>query len=124
MTMTKIKVAHLTDFGGESVVFVAMDSDGAKAFRMVLKEKNEWKLDQILGGQIHKFIESSDSAKIDFDKNHITWRLPPKTVRELIDKLDAMRILGKPCHQYIDISAPTATLVLSQNERFQSFSID
>lgn len=57
----------------------------------------------------------------NFD-DHVLWRLEPTTVQEMIDVLGGMSGQGL-CHNYVDITAPAQTLVLSVDEYLVTNSV-
>ena len=46
----------------------------------------------------------------------VTWTLPFEKLVEVAEKTDSLLKSAGPCHHYVDIDAPTATLVLSKDE--------
>jgi hypothetical protein len=46
----------------------------------------------------------------------VVWRLDPAKADEVIGDLSVLENSGRPGHQYVDISKPTDTLVLSRDE--------
>lgn len=54
--------------------------------------------------------------------DYVVWRLDPDITDEVLGKLAGMRGNG-PCHNYVDISTPADTLVLSLEEYFEPSAV-
>lgn len=116
MTIIQVELAAEFMFG-DAVVLLAMDGDGVTAFASALKEAHRqgtWRLEH--GGVNHEFFIESGQSDIDLDGTRVVWRLDPAKAGELIEVLNVLEQRNAPSHQYVDISKPTETLVLSRDE--------
>lgn len=114
--MSEIRAELTPGFKGETVVLLAMDSDGLDAFRSALARAGAKPSQLTHSGTIHEFaIEDGDPA-VELQAGHVKWRFAQSKLAEVIEKLDAMKETPGPCHHYVDISSPAETLVLSRDE--------
>ena len=114
--MTGIRVALLEEFRGGTVVLLAMDSAGLGVFSAALDQAltyGAWRFGH--QRRIHQYQLQAGAADVELHDTRVEWRLDHAKTVEMIDKLTAMRNSG-PCHQYVDISTPTDTLVLCVDE--------
>ena len=116
--MATIRVELAAEFMiGDDVVLVAMDGDGVAGFASALEEARRhgtWRLEH--GGVTHEFFIESDHSDIELHEARVVGRLGLCKAGELIDALNVLGDGNGPGHQYVDISTPTATLVLSRDE--------
>jgi hypothetical protein len=64
----------------------------------------------------HQFLIEAGAADIELGANRVVWRLDRAKAAEIIEDLTAMSNDDRPGHNYVDISSPTRTLVLSRDE--------
>ena len=115
--MTKIQIELVSAFKGEPVVLVAMDRDGLDVVRESLAFSQAGELPTVVVGAVTiGFSAEPSSSSIDIRPSKVTLQLAPRKIDEIIEKLDAMRASPAPCHHYVDIDAPTGTLVLAKDE--------
>jgi len=118
--MTTIRVELVSGFKSDDVVLLSADAAGLDTFDAALTEaqrRGSAQLDH--DGMTHRFVMQPGSADIDFAEKLVTWRLDHAKAAELSEGLAALRTSAHPCHLYVDISSPTATLVLSRDEYSQ-----
>ena len=116
--MTIIRVELAPEFMlGDDVVLLAMDGDGAAAFAAALKDAQRLGASQLQhGGVTHEFVVHGDEADIDLNDTRVIWTLDAAKAGEIVENLDILSNNDRPGHQYVDISKPTDTLVLSRDE--------
>lgn len=116
--MTIVRVELAPEFMlGDDVVLLAMDGAGIATFVAALREaerQGSWQLQ--LGDVIHEFLIQADEADVDLYDARVVWRLDAAKAAEIIENLDILGSSDRPGHQYVDISKPTDTLVLSRDE--------
>lgn len=115
-----VRVALLDAFHyGDDAVLVAMNPAGLDALTAALHEALARQVSRLnCGGRAHTLQSHAGSNDIylrDNRDDQVLWRLDPTTMREMIDKLDGMKGHGL-CHNYVDITTPASTLVLSVDE--------
>jgi len=116
MTIIRVELAPEFMFG-DDVVLLAMDGAGVTAFAAALKDaahQGSSRLEH--GGVTHEFMIESGESDIEFDGVRVVWRLDPAKADEMIGGLSVLENSSRPGHQYVDISKPTDTLVLSRDE--------
>jgi hypothetical protein len=116
--MNVIRVRHVPESSfGEEVVLVAVDSAGLDTFLTTLFQAEQHGsscLDH--DGTVHDFQITPGAADIELHDDRVLWRMDHARAIEIIEKLRALRG-GGPGHHYVDdMSSPTHTLVLSQDE--------
>jgi len=102
---------------GDDVVLLAMDGEGVTYFASALRSAQQhgsWELE--CNGFRHNFLIEAGQAAVELDGPRVVWRLDQSKAGELVDALNALADGGRPSHQYVDISKPTDTLVLSRDE--------
>ena len=114
--MSEIRAELVPDFRGETVVLLAMDSDGLDAFRSALARAAQQPSQLTHDGTIHEFAIEDGNAVVELQAGHVTWRFARSKLAEVVEKLDAMKAAPGPCHHYVYISSPAETLVLSRDE--------
>jgi hypothetical protein len=116
--MTIIRVEFTPEFMlGDDVVLLTMDGAGIAAFAAALKDAERQGASQLQNdGVTHEFIIQADEADIDLDDTRVVWRLDAAKAVEIIESLDILSNNDRPSHQYVDISKPAETLVLSRDE--------
>jgi hypothetical protein len=122
-----VRIACLEGFTfGHDAVLAAMNASGLEAFTAALSRAREQGVSRLdTEGRVHTFRLEAGAADVelsDDDDDRVEWRLSPETIDEMIDKLAGMRDNG-PCHNYIDISTPAETLVLSLDEYFEPSAV-
>lgn len=117
MSIVRIELAPEFMFG-EDVVLLAMDGDGVGDFANALKLAQQQRISEFEhSGFHHQFIiEAAGRSTVELDGHRVVWRLDQPKTTELVDTLNALKDQGRPGHQYVDISQPTETLVLSRDE--------
>jgi hypothetical protein len=116
--MNIIRVELLPDFTwGDDVVLVAMDGAGVDALLDALTNAVRLGPSRLEhDGVTHEFVMQVGAADIDLGENRVVWRLDRTKASEIMDDLTAIRDGDGPGHNYVDISTPTKTLVLSRDE--------
>ena len=116
--MTIIRVEFAPEFmWGDDVVLLAMDGAGVAAFAAALKDAERQGASQLQhGGVTHEFVIQAGEADIALDDTRVVWRLDAAKAVEIVENLDVLSNNERPGHQYVDISKPTDTLVLSRDE--------
>lgn len=105
---------------GDDVVLVAMDSDGVTTFAAALKDAAQQGSSRLeLDDVTHEFLIESGQCDVEIDCARVVWRLDRTKADEVIDDLRVLEHNNRPGHQYVDISKPTDTLVLSRDEYVQ-----
>jgi archaellin len=64
----------------------------------------------------HELRIEAGAANIELEKTRVVWRLDHVKAIEIIDYLAGLSNCGRAAHQYVDISTPAETLVLSRDE--------
>jgi hypothetical protein len=102
---------------GDDVVLLAMDGAGVAVFAAALKDAERQGASQLQHrGVTHDFLIEADEADINLSDTRVVWRLDAAKAAEIIENLDVLSNADRPGHQYVDISEPAATLVLSRDE--------
>ncbi len=102
---------------GDEVVLLAMDGAGVAAVAEAVKDAELHGASELEHPALtHEFVVQPGDSTILIDGSHALWRLSPQVAREIAECLDALSEADKPGHHYVDISAPTDTLVLSRDE--------
>jgi hypothetical protein len=116
--MTIIRVEFAPEFmWGDDVVLLAMDGAGVAAFAAALKDAERQGTSQLQHvGVTHEFVIQPGEADIALGDTRVIWRLDAAKAVEIVDNLDILSKSDRPGHQYVDISKPTDTLVLSRDE--------
>jgi len=116
--MNTIRVELLPDFmWGDDVVLLAMDGAGVATFADALNDAVRLGSSRLEhGGVLHEFVMQASAADIEMGENRVVWRLDRTKAVEIVDDLTAIRDGDGPGHNYVDISTPTTTLVLSRDE--------
>jgi hypothetical protein len=115
-----VRVALETDFYfGDDAVLVAMNAAGLDALFAAVHRARERRWARMeCGGKRHVIRVRPGAAEVHLREDRdddVEWRLDPLIVSEMIGKLAGMRGHGL-CHNYIDLSAPAETLILSVDE--------
>lgn len=116
--MNIIRVEFAPEFmWGDDVVLLAMDGAGVAAFAAALKDAERQGASQLLhGGVTHEFVIQAGEAEIALGDTRVVWRLDAAKAVEIVENLDTLSDNDRPGHQYVDISKPADTLVLSRDE--------
>lgn len=118
--MSQIKVDLVHEFKGEDVVLVAMDIDGlnflttAVSHAIQIANTRHSELDR--NGILHVFKIDDEQSKMEITDRTVAWSLSNQTFFEVLEKLRAMKELGRACHHFVEISSPVETLLLSLDE--------
>lgn len=115
--MNIIRVELAPEFRGEDVVLLAMDGAGVTTFITALRDAEQRGASQLdQDGVTHQFVIQAGAADIELGEDRVVWRLDHGKAVEIIEDLTAMSNDNCPGHNYVDISSPTTTLVLSRDE--------
>ena len=116
--MTIVRVEFAPEFMlGDDAVLLAMDGAGTATFAAALRKAERQGSSQLQVGEVtHEFVVQSGEADVDLDGTRVVWRLGSAKVVEIIENLDILSGSDQPGHQYVDISKPADTLVLSRDE--------
>jgi len=116
--MTIIRVEFAPEFMfGDDVVLLAMDGAGIAILVAALRKAERQGASQLQVGDVtHEFVLKPGEADVDLDGARVVWRLDSAKAVEIIDNLDILSSRDQPGHQYVDISKPAETLVLSRDE--------
>jgi hypothetical protein len=116
--MNIIRVERLPDFmWGDDVVLLAMDGAGVATFTDALNDAVRLGSSRLEhGGVMHEFVMQAGAADIEMSEARVVWRLDRTKAVEILDDLTAIKEADGPGHNYVDISTPTTTLVLSRDE--------
>jgi archaellin len=116
--MSVIRVNFLDGFDyGDDAVLLTMDGAGVDTLRATVVEainSGSSQLDH--DGVTHIFQIEAGAASIDLDPTRIVWHLDRSKAHELELDLEVLTNDGEAGHNYIDISAPAPTLVVSRDE--------
>lgn len=117
MTVVRAELAPKFYFGDDAVL-LAMDTAGVNTVLAALFQAERQGSSRIAhDGKIHEFLIDPGAADIELHDDKAVWRLDDATAIEIIELLTAMTHSTTGAgHYYVDISAPTETLVLSRNE--------
>jgi hypothetical protein len=115
--MNKIRAELAPEFRGEDAVLLAMDGAGVTTFLTALRDAEQRGSSQLEhDGITHQFVIQVGAADIELGENRVVWRLDHAKAAEIIEDLAVMSSNDCPGHEYVDISTPTNTLVLSRDE--------
>jgi hypothetical protein len=115
--MNLIRVELAPEFRGEDVVLLAMDGVGVTTFLAALSDAAQRGSSGLEHDRVtHQFVIQPGAADIELGKNRVMWRLDQGKAAEIIQDLTVMSTQDGPGHDYVDISTPTSTLVLSRDE--------
>jgi hypothetical protein len=116
--MSVIRVNFLPDFAwGEDAVLLTMDGAGVDTFRAALIDAIKSGSSQLdHDGVTHVFQIREGAADIDLEQTRVGWHLDLATAHEVELDLEVLSNDGEAGHNYIDISSPAPTLVVSRDE--------
>jgi hypothetical protein len=119
MTTVAVVRAELAEefYFGDDAVLLAMDTAGMAVFLGALiqaEQQGSSRLDH--GGAIHQFRIEPGASDIEFHGSAVVWRFDPAKAAEIAELLTHMIKRSGAGHQYVDISSPADTLVLSRDE--------
>ena len=115
--MNIIRAEFATEFRGEDVVLLAMDGAGVTTFLTALRDAEQRGVSELEhDGITHQFVIQAGAADIELGENRVVWRLDHAKAVEIVEDLTVMSNNDRPGHNYVDISTPTNTLVLSRDE--------
>ena len=105
-----IRIELAPEFRGEDVVVLAMDGAGVTTFLTALRDAVHRGSSSQLehDGVTHQFVMQTGAADIELGQNRVVWRLDHAKAVEIVE--------DRPGHNYVDISTPTNTLILSRDE--------
>jgi hypothetical protein len=115
--MNIIRVQLAPEFRGEDVVLLAMDGAGVTTFTTALRDAEQRGASQLEhDGVTHQFVIQAGAADIELGEKRVVWRLDQAKAVEIVEDLTVMSSNDRPGHDYVEISTPTNTLVLSRDE--------
>ncbi|KEF94947.1 hypothetical protein K883_05371 [Mycobacterium sp. TKK-01-0059] len=118
MSMNVIRVNYLPRFDyGHDAVLLTLDGPGLDTFRAALTEamqRGSSRLEH--DGVTHDFVISAGAADITLTPTHVSWRLDPAKADEIALDLAVLSEKGRAGHNYVDMSTPAPTLVVSRDE--------
>jgi hypothetical protein len=121
--MSVIRVNYLPEFHyGDDAVLLTLDGGGVDEFKAALSEAKPQESSRLEhDGVTHEFRIESGTADIELDPSHVVWRLDHAKAAEIIEDLAVLSDKGSKGgstsgHFYVDMSAPTETLVVSRDE--------
>jgi hypothetical protein len=115
--MDIIRVELASEFKGEDVVLLAMDGAGMTTFVGALRDAEQRGSSELEhDGVTHQFVIQKGAADIELGEHRVVWRLDHAKAAEILGDLTVMSSTDGPGHDYVDISTPTNTLVLSRDE--------
>ena len=115
--MNIIRAELAPEFRGEDVVLLAMDGAGVSTFLSALRDAEQRGTSQLEhDGITHQFVIQAGAADIELGENRVVWRLDHAKAAEIVEDLTVMSNNDRPGHNYVDVSTPTKTLVLSRDE--------
>ncbi|KZS59470.1 hypothetical protein [Mycobacterium ostraviense] len=117
MTVVRAELAPRFYFGDDAVL-LAMDTAGVNTVLAALVQAERQGSSRMAhDGKIHDLLIDPGAADIELHDDKVAWRLDDAKAIEIIELSTAMtHSTTGPGHHYVDISAPTETLVLSRNE--------
>ncbi|OOK65335.1 hypothetical protein BZL29_7698 [Mycobacterium kansasii] len=117
-TMNVIRVNYLPRFDyGHDAVLLTMDGPGVDTFRAALADASQHGASRLEhDGVTHEFVIRTGGADITLEPTHITWQLDPTKADEISLDLAVLSKDGAPGHNYVDMSTPAPTLVVSRDE--------
>jgi hypothetical protein len=116
--MTIVRVELAPEFRGEDVVLLALDGAGVMTtFITALRDAEQHRSSQLEHyAATHQFVIQPGAADFELGANRVVWRLDHTKAVEIVEDLAGMSNDDRPGHNYVDISSPTKTLVLSRDE--------
>ncbi|MGH3958653.1 hypothetical protein [Mycobacterium sp.] len=116
--MSVIRINFLTEFYyGDDAVLLTMDGAGVDQFRAALSDADADGSSRLEhDGVTHEFRIEPGAADLDLEETHVVWRLDHVKAVEIINDLAVLSEKGRDGHQYVDISTPAQTLVVSRDE--------
>jgi hypothetical protein len=94
-----------------------MDGAGVSTFLTALQsaeQQGAFELEH--DGTTHRLVIEAGAADIELGSNSVVWRLDRAKAAEIAEDLTELNSSDGPGHDYVDISTPTSTLVLSRDE--------
>ena len=116
--MSNIRVELAPEFMfGDDVVLLAMDGVGLDLVLKLMQEAVSTGRSRLEHQGVSHAVEiGATESSVELTDTSNIWRLSAVTAHEIISYLTALRNSNRPGHQYVDISQPTDTLVLSLDE--------
>lgn len=102
---------------GDDAVLLTMDGFGVDMFRTALIgaiRTGSSQLDH--DGVTHLIQIQTGAADIDLEQTRVVWHLDLSTAHEIELDLGVLSDKGRAGHNYIDMSTPAPTLVVSRDE--------
>ena len=115
--MSTIRISRFSHFG-EPATLAAGDRAGLLRFILALRSARDTGYSEFDTGDVrHRIVRRRGNANdIEVDVRTVTYRLTHATICEMVSLAEALVSVGGPGHQYVDISSPTSTLVISVDE--------
>jgi hypothetical protein len=99
------------------VGLLVMDDAGVTIFVTALRSAAQRGASQLEhGGVTRRFVIQEGAADIELGEDRVVWRLDHAKAVEIVEGLAVMSGSDRPGHNYVEISTPTKTLVLSRDE--------
>lgn len=121
--MSVIRVNFLPEFYyGDDAVLLTLDGGGVDGFNAALTDAQRHGSSRLAhDGITHEFRIEPGKADIELDPTRVLWRLDDAKAAEIIENLAVLSEKGSgggatSGHFYVDMSTPTATLVISRDE--------
>jgi hypothetical protein len=115
--MNIIRVLLAPEFKGEDVVLLVMDGAGVTTFINALGDAEQRGSSELEhDGVTHQFVIQAGAADIELGEDRVVWRLDHAKAVEIVGNLTVMSGNDGPAHDYVDIAAPTNTLIVSRDE--------
>ncbi|KZS75049.1 hypothetical protein A4G26_22820 [Mycobacterium kansasii] len=117
MSVVRAELAPKFYFGDDAVL-LAMDTAGVNTVLAApVQAERQGSSQMAHDGKTHEFLIDPGAADIELHDDKVLWRLDDAKAIEIVELLAAMiHSTTGAGHCYVDISAPTETLVLSRNE--------
>lgn len=116
--MNIIRVNYLPRFDyGHDAVLLTLDGPGLDTFRAALNDAIQRGASRLEHDSVtHEFVISAGAADITLEPTHVTWQLDPAKADEISLDLTVLNQKGRAGHNYVDMSTPAPTLVVSRDE--------
>lgn len=116
--MSVIRVNLLNEFYyGDDAVLLTMDGAGVDLLRTALCDPAAQGSSRFVhDGVTHEFRIDPSAAALELEETHVVWRLDHAKAVEIINDLAVLSDKGRDGHQYVDISTPAQTLIVSRDE--------
>jgi hypothetical protein len=116
--MSIFKVSIENQFKGEDkIILLTVDDEGCDILLKSIKEIIELNknISMLLDGINYEFI-IGNRDEVYIDNESIKFILSKENIIDFYEKINQLAIASHPGHQYIDLSHPVDTLMVSKNE--------